>query len=610
MADSAEPQPQPDEPPTLAGVTDPGADPEPPETREDDAAAVTGPGQETGPALEIGPGQETYPAQEAENKATEGAEPGAATDPGAEPDPQPDGDRSHASPGLYEEAPAGLGEEAPSGLGEDVTPGPGEPESDVLSDIELVTDVSRQPNDEGDKDDEAEAEEWDDPDDVWGAPPGQGPGPSIAVPELEVTWPARLAPPLADAVGRGEGPARDRLVTNLPALWGLVAQAAEQVGLGCLTDGSVRWAGDCWQLAPFPRSWQGNPVLAGPWNAADPHYRKAAWLQDRQALAGALVDAVTARRPVDVADALALVDEAAGEVAEGLDAVLHLLLGQDLAPGDVGPLYALHGVLAREPCDPVAYCCFRETLVGSAKATGRVEDNEDLASWLRDQRGSVALALLDGITGDRDGSGHAAARVAMRAARELWTRGEIEPLAVLREAEERVMKDGRDGGAAAVFARLGADGQCQLASVGDSAAWLLRPHAADRPASFAAWRLTPVHTERAERRRHDDKPLGGGSALTRFLGGGALHPFTLAFRMSPGDLLVLASDGAAEPGQDKEWFGTVLTRLAADRAAAGRPVAPGLAANLVIRGESLGGHDNATVLTAACIAVREGATAR
>ena len=605
MADSAEPQPQPDEPLLLAEVTDPGADARPPETREDDAAAVTGLDPETGPALGAGPAQETSPAQEAESKAAEAAEPGAAGDPLAEPGPQPDGDHPPASPGRGEEAPSGRGEEASSGPGGDVTPGAGEPESDVLSDIELVTDASQQPDEEG-KDDETEEDEWDE----WGAPPGQQPGPSIAVPELEVTWPAGLAPSLVDAVGRDKGPARDRLVTELPALWGLVAQAAEQVGLGCLTDGSVRWAGDCWQLAPFPRSWRGDPVLAGSWNAADLHFRKTAWLQDRQALAGALVDAVTARRPVDVADALALMDEAAGEVAEGLDAVLHLLLGQDLAPGDVGPLYALHGVLARASDGLVAYRCFRETLVGSAKATGQVEDNEDLALWRGDQRGSVALALLDGITGDRDGSGHAAARVAMRAAHELWTRGETEPLAVLREAEERVMKNGRDGGAAAVFARLETDGQCQLASLGDSAAWLLRPHVADRPASFAAWRLTPLHTERAERRRHDDNPLGGGSALTRFLGGGALHPFTLNFRMSPGDLLVLVSDGAAEPGPDKEWFGTVLTRLAAARAAAGRPVAPGLAADLVIRGESLGGHDNATVLTAVCTSVGEGATAR
>jgi hypothetical protein len=97
------------------------------------------------------------------------------------------------------------------------------------------------------------------------------------------------------------------------------------------------------------------------------------------------VDAATTRRPVDVADALALIDEAAGEVAEGMDAVLHLLLGPDLQPGDVAPLHALHEVLARQSGGPVGYRCFRETLVGSAKAAGRIEDNEDLASWRTDQ---------------------------------------------------------------------------------------------------------------------------------------------------------------------------------------------------------------------------------
>jgi serine/threonine protein phosphatase PrpC len=472
--------------------------------------------------------------------------------------------------------------------------GAGKPESDAWSDIELVTDTSQKSEDEED--------EWGGLGEVWAELPERDPGPSIALPELEIVWPAGLAPSLADALGRGDGPARDQLVAELPALWELVTQTARRVGLGCLTDGSVRWGGGRWQLAPFPRCWPGDPVLAGSWNAADPQSREAAWLQDRQALAGALVDAVTTRRPVDVADALALIDEAAGEVAEGMDAVLHLLLGPDLPPGDVAPLHALHEVLARKSGGPVGYRCFRETLVGSAKAAGRIEDNEDLAWWRADQRGSVALVLLDGITGDHDGSGHAAASAALRAARALWSQDETEPLTVLRGAEAQVMECPRDAGAAAVFARLGRDGRCQLASVGDSAAWLLRPHATDRSAPFAAWRLTPVHTERAERRRHDDKPLGGRAALTRHLGGAALHPFTLAFRMTPGDLLVLVSDGAAEPGPDGGWFGAVLNRLATDRAAAGRRVAPGLAADLVVRGESLGGHDNATVLIAECTA--------
>jgi serine/threonine protein phosphatase PrpC len=227
-----------------------------------------------------------------------------------------------------------------------------------------------------------------------------------------------------------------------------------------------------------------------------------------------------------------------------------------------------------------------------------MDDNEDLARWTVTEDGAVHAALLDGITGEGDGSGRAAAVAAINAARACWREARFEPRLVLRAADDAVQARAGDGGAAAVFATLPPRGRAELASVGDSAAWLVRPHEPERPERYSAWRLTPAHTDHAERLRRDPRASGGRSVLTRHLGGAAARPFTIRFHIAPGDLVVLVSDGAAENGTNGEWFGAELARLAEARSAKNRPLGPGLAADLVIRAEQMGGHDNATAIVA------------
>ena len=430
---------------------------------------------------------------------------------------------------------------------------------------------------------------------AWDERDDEVPVPRVVIPQVKVVWSEPLAFSLVDVIDGTDGFDSDLLVQQLPDLWSTLIDAVGQVGFGCLSRESLRWGLGGWQLAPVPHySPSGKPRGIGA-DGADPRVQAAGWLQDRYALVSALVRAAVGRWPTKPADALALVEHAAGQIATGLDAVVHLLLHGPLEPGDVGPLYELNRLLDRQAQDHVEFRCFRETLVGSAKAAGRMEDNEDVAGWSVTEDGSMHLAVLDGITGPGDGSGRDAAWVAMRAARTCWQQGRSEPRLVLAVADTEVREQVEHGGATAVFARLQPDGRGELASVGDAATWLLRPDIPERPTQYRAWRLTPVHTEYAEQHRHDPDAQGGQSALTQHLGT-ARRPFIHRFRLVPHDLLVLVSDGAAAAGTDGEWFGMTLAQLATARVTNGRPTGPGLAADLVIRAERLGGQDNATAL--------------
>ncbi|GAA1023710.1 hypothetical protein GCM10009556_100050 [Acrocarpospora pleiomorpha] len=425
----------------------------------------------------------------------------------------------------------------------------------------------------------------------WGTTPVP-----ILVPEITVVWPQPYAPELAEAMASSgpDGIEPDRIVRELPALWHILTDAVHQVGFGCLTRESVRWGSGSWQLLPMPRHSLTGSVLKP--DDLDVRLRRSGWLQDLQVIADTLVRAAVGRWPTNPIDAMALVDSTAGDIAPGLDAVVDLLLSRTLEPGDVHALLELHRVLARTDRNPMEFRSFRETMVGSGKASGSVADNEDLAWSMSTGTAQTCLALMDGITGDHDGSGRRAVLAAMAAVRSSWESGKLEPAATIAVADGEVCARASDGGATAIFAHLLHDGRGQLASVGDSAAWQLRPDDQIRPKRYQAWRLTPVHTEYAENLRVDPDATRGRSALTRHLGGAAHRPFTLRFGLTPGDLLVLVSDGAAVSEEPGQWFGNVLTELAGGRIQAGRPVGPGLAADLVIRAERLGGLDNATAL--------------
>jgi Stage II sporulation protein E (SpoIIE) len=416
------------------------------------------------------------------------------------------------------------------------------------------------------------------------------PLPTVMVPRVRLDWPGPVAPLLSDVIDRPDGLDATALVSALHGLWATLADAVDQVGFGCLGRESVRWGAGQWQLAPIPSSFPGD-------GTHDSRRAAAGWWQDRYVLACALTEAAVGRWPVSREDLVVLVDNAAGTVAQGLDAVVNLLLSDVDRPGDVAGLQSLSEILAREPTDRIGVRCFRETMVGSAKARGGLADNEDAADFESAEDGEVRLALLDGITGEGDGSGHEAAWTALRAARTCWQQGKAEPKFVLSVADGEVRERVPHGGAAAVIVQLYQNGDGELASAGDSSAWLLRPDDPETPTRYHAWRLTPVHTAYAERHRLDPTVQGGQSVLVQHLGS-VRRPFGARFQVAAGDLLVLVSDGASVPGEDDEWFGDTLTRIAKRRLDGGRPVAPGLAADLVVRAENLGGRDNATALVA------------
>ncbi|REE97762.1 SpoIIE family protein phosphatase [Thermomonospora umbrina] len=392
-------------------------------------------------------------------------------------------------------------------------------------------------------------------------------------------WPEAAFPVLGDPDGLPAG----RLAAELMELWPLLESAVERTGPGCLVPESLRWdeiAG--WQLLCVPPYGARKLPVAETPGAVD---------RDRWAVVSALVTLAVGRPPRDVADALALTDLLAGDLTQGLDAIVRTVLSAGFAAAA-----ALQAGLEPTGGRRIGFWPTEATLPGSRKVKGDPSmDNEDSAAVVRTPGGGLALLLCDGVTGPGDGSGARASRAAVRAMREfLEDDANAAPDVALGVAQRAVLGSAGAGASTAVVALLSPGGRARLASLGDSSAWLVRPLP---DGGRAAWRLTPAHTELAERLAEDPAARSGGSMLVRCLGGIDRTPFTCTVRLAPGDQLVLLSDGAAEQDGDT-WFGDDLAELAAAAASgAGRPAAA-LAAGLVMRSELLGGRDNATVVIA------------
>lgn len=459
---------------------------------------------------------------------------------------------------------------------------------------------------------------------------------AVALPEIRVEWPQALAPTLRDSVVDAHSLDREELVAALPGLWRAVDAALDLAGPGSLVAESVRHdAYEGWQVAALPRYDLDGRIR--PRERREGAQHGAPQLRDRRALVRALVDAVAERPCLDLRDALQMLDVFAGNFPPGLDAVCRRLLGHELRHGVAAGLAPLHEALDRRAPDGVSMLCYRESAVGSRKAKGDpATDNEDTAGALTGPSGVLRCAVFDGVTGDGDGSGGTAARAALEQAVRRWRLEEAatgdapsaDPVAdslagagagvgigagagagaaspasrpgeLIAELDAAVGRATAVGSAAAVLATVRPDGTASVVSVGDAEAWLIRPvrvPAGEIP--YAAWKLTPAHTGFAERLRISADAEGEESQLVSFLGGGTARWAHRTFRVAPGDLLLLASDGATEPERDR-WFGAVLAELTAQLDASGRPTAPALAAALVQRAEALGGWDNATALVCA-----------
>ncbi|MFD7491297.1 hypothetical protein ACFV8T_02605 [Streptomyces sp. NPDC059832] len=445
---------------------------------------------------------------------------------------------------------------------------------------------------------------------------------AVALPEIRVEWSQALAPTLRDSVVDAHSLDREELVAALPGLWRAVDAALDLAGPGSLVAESVRHdAYEGWQVAALPRYDLDGRIR--PRERREGAQHGAPQLRDRRALVRALVDAVAERPCLDLRDALQMLDVFAGNFPPGLDAVCRRLLGHELRHGVAAGLAPLHEALDRRAPDGVSTLCYRESAVGSRKAKGDpATDNEDTAGALTGPSGVLRCAVFDGVTGDGDGSGGTAARAALEQAVRRWRleeeatggalsgdsltdspvdalAGADSPAELIAELDAAVGRATAVGSAAAVLATVRPDGTASVVSVGDAEAWLIRPvrvPAGEIP--YAAWKLTPAHTGFAERLRISADAEGEESQLVSFLGGGTARWAHRTFRVAPGDLLLLASDGASEPERDR-WFGAVLAELTAQLDASGRPTAPALAAALVQRAEALGGWDNATALVCA-----------
>lgn len=439
---------------------------------------------------------------------------------------------------------------------------------------------------------------------------------AVAVPEITVRWNRELAPTLRDDIVEHGSLDRVELLDELPSLWPTVDDALARVGPGSLVTESVRRDSyGNWQVAALPRyDFDGD---------IEPRERRegAPQSRDRRALVQALVDAVAERPCLDLRDALSMLDVFAGTFPPGLDALCRRLLGHDLRHGLAVGMQPLHDALGRRAAGRISAICYQESAVGSRKAKGDwATDNEDTAGAWRSPSGAVHCAVFDGVTGDGDGSGAKASRAALEQATRLWVMDEdLPPRELVAELDAAVGRATGKGSAAAVLATVSPNGTASVVSVGDTEAWLVRPlrtprrgnesqephepHEPHEPVPrrelpYAAWRLTPAHTGYAEQLRVTPDAEGEESALVNFLGGGPGRWAHSTVALAPGDLLLLASDGATEPERER-WFGAVLAELAAQLDASRRRPAPALAAALVQRAEALGGWDNATALVCA-----------
>ena len=385
--------------------------------------------------------------------------------------------------------------------------------------------------------------------------------------EVTIQWPDEPFPELGDP----EGLPADRLLDELAELWPKLAEAVRRTGPGCLWPGALRW-GEGWQIVSIlPSGAAAKPVPVTP----------GARERDAWTIASALCAVAAGRPPRDVADAVALLDLHAGAFPHGLDAIVNGIL-------DGGEPAKIQAALRSKAAARVTMRAAAETAVGSRKArSDPLWDNEDAFTAVRTPGGGLALAVCDGVTGPGDGSGAEAARAAVKVLYDCLAEDPDVKIA-LGTAEQAVRRDTK-GASTAVIALIHPDGHVNLASLGDSSAWLVRPLRGNRHITL---RLTPAQTVLAEKLMTDPAAGHDGSRLTQHLGGNADQPYLGTVRAVPGDRIVLLSDGAAV-ARGSTWFGADLAALAGDHTGHAD-----LAAALVARAEELGGHDNATALIA------------
>ena len=219
-----------------------------------------------------------------------------------------------------------------------------------------------------------------------------------------------------------------------------------------------------------------------------------------------------------------------------------------------------------------AWCTVRAVSITGVRHRLAGLPGEDSFAWRHD--GSrLALAVADGL-GSVEGSGQAAARAAAAAAETALGGGDggAGPGDAISEGVRAANQAAAGGGATTlVLAVLDRGGRVGLGRVGDSSAFLIGPG--------GAWYELFA--------RPDDDSVGTETAA---LPSGEPDPEVASAMLGPDDVLVLATDGVADPWRDGP--ATVAPSLA--EAVAARPVALELAR--LADFSRLGCHDDRTIM--------------
>lgn len=176
------------------------------------------------------------------------------------------------------------------------------------------------------------------------------------------------------------------------------------------------------------------------------------------------------------------------------------------------------------------WCSLRAATVAGVRHRLAGQPGEDSYAWAHDDT-RLAVAIGDGV-GSVPGSGGAAARACVAAVQEALERSADSPAEGVGASVEAANRAAGGGGATTlVVLVLGRDGRADLARVGDSSAWSIAP------GGEAFELFEPPDPERAD-------------TVTTALPATSLTPEFRSVECEEGSLLVLVTDGVADPWRD------------------------------------------------------------
>jgi serine/threonine protein phosphatase PrpC len=195
------------------------------------------------------------------------------------------------------------------------------------------------------------------------------------------------------------------------------------------------------------------------------------------------------------------------------------------------------------------WCALRAASVAGVRHRLAGEPGQDTFSWAR-REDVLAVAVADGL-GSVPGSGATALRSAVAATGAALTGGGTTAAQVRAAVTAANDAAGGEGATTLVVAVVGASGQACLARVGDSTAFVISDQG-------GAWREVFATVA------GDDELV---ATVTAALPAGDVAPELAAVSLGPGDVLVLATDGIADPWRD----GPATVAPTLSEAIAGRP---------------------------------------